>query len=90
MAYTDAADFAKKYGGKFQTWEVPTLATSFIVFNVEKGPFTDKQLRTAAAHAVDHEAIKQAVFYGRGEIAQRVLCVCESLVCGWGQTMARI
>jgi peptide/nickel transport system substrate-binding protein len=70
MAYTDAADFAKKYGGKFQTWEIPTLATSFIVFNVEKGPFTDKQLRTAAAHAVDHEAIKQAVFYGRGEIAR--------------------
>lgn len=70
MAYTDAADFAKKYSGKFQTWEVPTLATSFIVFNLEKGPFTDKQLRLAAAHAVDHEAIKQAVFYGRGEVAK--------------------
>jgi peptide/nickel transport system substrate-binding protein len=70
MAYTDAADFAKKYAGKLQTWEVPTLATSFIVFNMEKGPFTDKQLRLAAAHAIDHEAIKQAVFYGRGEIAR--------------------
>jgi peptide/nickel transport system substrate-binding protein len=70
MAYTDAADFPKKYAGKFQTWEVPTLATSFIVFNVEKGPFTDKQLRLAAAHAIDHEAIKQAVFYGRGETAR--------------------
>jgi peptide/nickel transport system substrate-binding protein len=70
MAYTDAADFAKKYAGKLQTWEVPTLATSFIVFNMEKGPFADKQLRLAAAHAVDHEAIKQAVFYGRGEVAR--------------------
>src|SRR5215467_1419041 len=70
MAETDAADFAKKYAGKFQTWEIPTLATSFIVFNTEKGPFTDKQLRLAAAHAIDHEAIKQAVFYGRGEIAK--------------------
>jgi peptide/nickel transport system substrate-binding protein len=70
MAETDAADFATKYAGKFQTWEIPTLATSFIVFNVEKGPFTDKQLRLAAAHAIDHEAIQQAVFYGRGETAR--------------------
>ena len=70
MSYTDAADFAQKYAGKLQTWEVPTLATSFIIFNMEKGPFADKQLRLAAAHAVDHEAIKQAVFYGRGEIAR--------------------
>jgi peptide/nickel transport system substrate-binding protein len=37
---------------------------------VEKGPFTDKQLRLAAAHAIDHEAIQQAVFYGRGETAR--------------------
>src|SRR5215467_13957703 len=70
MAETDAADFSKKHAGKFQTWEIPTLATSFLVFNVEKGPFTDKQLRLAAAHAVDHEAIKQAVFYDRGEVAR--------------------
>jgi peptide/nickel transport system substrate-binding protein len=70
MAYTDAAGFAKKYAGKLQTWEVPTLATSFIVFNTDKGPFADKQLRLAAAHAIDHEAIKQAVFYGRGETAR--------------------
>jgi peptide/nickel transport system substrate-binding protein len=70
MSYTDAADFAKKYAGKLQTWEIPTLATSYMVFNMEKGPFTDKQLRLAAAHAIDHEAIKQAVFYGRGEIAR--------------------
>ena len=72
IAYTEATDFTKKYTGKFQTWEVPTLATSFLIFNLEKGPFTDKRLRLAAAHAVDHEAIKQAVFYGRGEIAKGV------------------
>src|SRR5262244_365140 len=70
MAETDAADFAKKYAGKLQSWEIPTLATSFIVFNLDKGPFTDKQLRLAAAYAIDHEAIKQAVFYGRGETAR--------------------
>lgn len=70
MSYTDAADFPKKYAGKLQSWEVPTLATSFLMFNVEKGPFADKRLRLAAAHAIDHEAIKQAVFYGRGETAR--------------------
>src|SRR5262245_5104812 len=69
MADTDTTDFPKKYAGKFHAWEIPTLATSHIVFNTEKGPFTDKQLRLAAAYATDHEAIKQAVFYGRGETA---------------------
>ena len=70
MAYTDASSFPKKYVGKFQTWEIPTLGTAFLLFNLEKGPFQDKQLRLAAAHAIDHEAIKQAAFYGRGETAQ--------------------
>jgi peptide/nickel transport system substrate-binding protein len=70
MAYTDAADFTRRYAGKFQTWEVPTLGTSFILFNLEQGPFTDKRLRRAAAHAIDRNAIKQAVFMGRGEIAR--------------------
>ena len=71
MAYTDASSFPKKYVGKFQTWEIPTLGTAFLLFNLEKGPFRDKQLRLAAAHAIDHEAIKQAAFYGRGETAHR-------------------
>src|SRR5919198_905099 len=70
MAYTDATNFPKKYVGQFQTWEIPTLGTAFLLFNLEKGPFQDKQLRLAATHAIDHEAIKQAAFYGRGEIAQ--------------------
>ena len=90
MAYTDAADFAKKYAGKFQTWEVPTLATSFIVFNLEKGPFTDKQLRLAAAHAIDHEAIKQAVFYGRGEIARGCYASASPWFAAGAKAMARI
>ena len=70
MAYADAAEFPKKYAGKFQTWNIPTVGTSFILFNLETGPFTDKQVRLAAAHAIDHEAIKQAVFHGSGEIAR--------------------
>ena len=51
MAYTDAAEFPKKYAGQFQTWDVPILGTSFITLNMDKGPFADKRLRQAAAHA---------------------------------------
>jgi peptide/nickel transport system substrate-binding protein len=74
MAYVDAAGFAKRYAGKFQTWDVPALGTGFITFNLEKGPFAysnpdGKLLRQAAAYATDLEAIHQAVFYERGDIA---------------------
>ncbi len=74
MAYTDAASFGRRYAGKFQTWDVPTLGTAFVRFNLDKGPFSDqtpdgKKLRQAAAYATSHEAIKDAVFYGRGETA---------------------
>jgi peptide/nickel transport system substrate-binding protein len=70
MAYTDAAEFAKKYAGKFQTWEVPIVGTSYLFFNLNTGPFTDKRVRQAAAHAIDHEAVLQAVFSGQGVIAR--------------------
>ena len=70
MAYTDAAEFPEEVcRAKFQTWDVPILGTSFITLNMDKGPFADKRLRQAAAHAIDRDAIKQAVFYGRGDIA---------------------
>jgi peptide/nickel transport system substrate-binding protein len=49
---------------------VPTLGTSFVLFNLDKGPFRDKRLRQAAASATDHDAIKEAVFYGRGDTAR--------------------
>ncbi len=74
MAYADAAEFPKRYAGQFQTWDVPALGTAFISFNLENGPFAysspdSKLLRQAAAYATDLEAIHQAVFYQRGEIA---------------------
>jgi peptide/nickel transport system substrate-binding protein len=74
MAYADAADFPKRYAGKFQTWDAPALGTAYVTFNLETGPFADshpdgKTLRHAAAYATDLEAIHQAVFYGRGDIA---------------------
>jgi peptide/nickel transport system substrate-binding protein len=74
MAYADAAEFPKRYAGKFQTWDVPALGTAFITFNLEKGPFAysnpdGKLLRQAAAYATDLEAIHHAVYYKRGDIA---------------------
>ena len=69
MAYSDAAVFAQQYAGTFQTWEVPMLGTSFVLFNLDRGPFTDKRLRQAAAHATNHDAIKAVVFHGRGDTA---------------------
>jgi peptide/nickel transport system substrate-binding protein len=70
MAYTDAAVFAQQYAGMFQTWEVPMLGTSFVLFNLDQGPFTDKRLRQAAARATNHDAIKAVVFHGRGATAK--------------------
>ncbi len=74
MTYADAAEFPTKYAGQFSTWDAPTWGTSFITFNLEEGPFADKNggkiLRQAAAHATDHEAIHRAVYYGRGNIAK--------------------
>ncbi|MGQ4809673.1 Periplasmic dipeptide transport protein [Candidatus Entotheonellaceae bacterium PAL068K] len=74
MAYADAAEFPTRYAGKFQTWDIQALGTAFITFNLDNGPFAysnpdGKLLRQAAAYATDLEAINQAVFYGRGEIA---------------------
>lgn len=69
MAYADAAEFPQRYAGQYQTWDVPTLGTAFITFNMDVGPFKDKTLRQAAAHAIDHEAIHHAVFYARGDIS---------------------
>src|SRR5262249_47185926 len=40
----------------------------FMAFNFRRGPFQDKRLRTAAAHAIDRQAIHNAVFYGQGDM----------------------
>src|SRR5436190_7370637 len=44
MAYTDAADFAKKYAGKFQTWEGCMLGAAFVIFNLGNVAFREMQL----------------------------------------------
>jgi ABC-type transport system substrate-binding protein len=39
-----------------------------MAFNFRRGPFQDQRLRTAAAHAIDRQAIHNAVFYGQGDM----------------------
>jgi peptide/nickel transport system substrate-binding protein len=69
MAYTDSAGFAKKYGDRFNTWNIPQVGTAYLGFNLKNGPFSyqnpqGKMMRQAAAHAISHEAIHQAIFSG--------------------------
>jgi peptide/nickel transport system substrate-binding protein len=76
VAYADAPNFIKDYGKTYATWEVPQVGTAFIAFNLKKGPFSEKDnpdahlLRTAAAHAIDHQGIHEAVFNNQGQIAK--------------------
>src|SRR5882724_2079851 len=65
MAYADVDRFRKSYGNEFNTWDLH-LGGVFVVFNFRQGPFQDKRLRTAAAHAIDRNAIHHSAFYGRG------------------------
>ncbi len=43
-----------------------------ILFNGQKGPFTDPRVRRAVAHAVKREDIVQAAFFGRGKALEGV------------------
>lgn len=67
LAYADVERFKQSFGEQYNLW--PThIGGVFVVFNFRRGPFQDKRLRTAAAHAIDRRAIHQAVFYGQGEM----------------------
>src|SRR5499425_3519772 len=67
MAYADVDRFKKSYGDKFNAWDLH-LGGVFVVFNFRQGPFQDKRLRTAAAQAIDRNAIHNSVFYGHGDM----------------------
>jgi peptide/nickel transport system substrate-binding protein len=67
IGMADVEDFTKDFGNKYHTWRWHG-GGSFVVFNFRRGPFQDKRLRTAAAHAIDRQAIHQAVYYGQGDI----------------------
>lgn len=70
VANIDIKTFSQYYARRFQFWNVPTLGTSYLLFNLHSGPFADKRLRQAAAHAIDHDLLKRVVFYSRGETAR--------------------
>ncbi|HEX9871850.1 MAG TPA: ABC transporter substrate-binding protein, partial [Candidatus Tectomicrobia bacterium] len=67
MAQADIERFMKEHGAKYNTWRWHR-GGNFVVFNFRRGPFQDKRLRTAAAHAIDRQAIHQAVYYGQGDM----------------------
>jgi peptide/nickel transport system substrate-binding protein len=67
MAQADVERFTKEYGAKYNIWPRHS-AGYYLIFNWRRGVFQDKRLRTAAAHAIDREAIHQVVYYGQGEI----------------------
>src|SRR6516165_12670374 len=67
MAYADVERFKKSYSEKYTIWQWH-FGGVFVVFNFRRGPFQDKRLRTAAAHAINRQAIHNSVFYGQGDI----------------------
>jgi peptide/nickel transport system substrate-binding protein len=70
MAYADVQRFQQTASDKYTIW--PTHAGGFFMaFNFRRGPFQDKRLRTAAAHAIDRQAIHNSVFYGQGDMTDQ-------------------
>jgi len=67
MAQADVERFTREHGAKYHIWPRHS-AGQYLIFNWRRGVFQDKRLRTAAAHAIDREAIHQTVYYGQGEI----------------------
>src|SRR5216683_2873120 len=67
MAQADAERFMKEHSAKYNTWRWHS-GGNYIVFNWRRGVFQDKRLRTAAAHAIDRNALHQVAYYGQGEI----------------------
>jgi peptide/nickel transport system substrate-binding protein len=67
MAQADVERFTKEHGATYNTWRWHA-GGNYIVFNWRRGVFQDKRLRTAAAHAIDRNALHQIVYYGQGEI----------------------
>jgi len=71
MAYADVERFKKSYSDQYNSWNLH-LGGVFVVFNFRQGPFQDKVVRTAAAHAIDRNAIHNSVFYRQGDMLDQV------------------
>jgi len=70
IGQADVERFNKSFGDKYTTWRYH-FGGRFVVFNFRRGPFQDKRLRTAAAHAIDRQAIHHAVYYGQGDMTDQ-------------------
>jgi peptide/nickel transport system substrate-binding protein len=70
MSNADVARFKQSSGDRYNLWQWH-FGGRFAVFNFRRGPFQDKRLRTAAAHAIDRQAIHHAVFYGQGAMSDQ-------------------
>jgi len=70
MAQADITAFKEQQSNDYQLWQWHNGGI-FTVFNFRNGPFKDKRLRIAAAHATDRNAIHHAVFYGHGAMADQ-------------------
>ncbi len=71
MAYADVERFKKSYSDQYNSWNLH-LGGVFVVFNFRQGPFQDQVVHTAAAHAIDRNAIHNSVFYKQGDILDQV------------------
>lgn len=72
MAFTDVPDFRRNFAQQFSAWDVPQVGCAHLNLNAKSGPFAmnapnGKLLRQAVAHAIDKDAIHDAVFNGLGE-----------------------
>ncbi|MBI3328907.1 MAG: ABC transporter substrate-binding protein, partial [Nitrospinae bacterium] len=63
----DVVRFRKEHGATYNTWTWHS-GGSFLAFNWQSAVFQDKRLRTAAAHAIDREALHHVVYYGQGDM----------------------
>jgi peptide/nickel transport system substrate-binding protein len=70
MANADVERFKQSYGDTYNTWQWH-FGGRLLIFNFRRGPFQDKRLRTAAAHAIDRQAIHHTVYYENGAMANQ-------------------
>ena len=72
MAYSDVGNFKKNHSDEYNTWDIPQVGCAYLAVQSKIGPFAmdhpnGKMMRQALAHAIDREAIHQAVFNGLSE-----------------------
>ncbi len=52
---------------------VTAFNVGYMGFNTQKAPFNNKQVRTAIAHAINKQAIIEAVYFGHADVATSLL-----------------